>query len=155
MPAARKATKPKPRDTAERISMTLPGSTLRQLDTMLAKRGFANRSQAVTELINRELVEFGREQDATVMTGTITLFYGNRPSDLRAKLSAIQRKHIAEVISSLHVLLEDDHTMEVMVVQGPAQKLRAITDELVTCKGVKTGSLNLSTFTMPPIHSKS
>jgi CopG family nickel-responsive transcriptional regulator len=142
------------RDVAERISMTLPGSTLRQLDQMVADRGFSNRSQAVTEIINRELIEFSGEQDDTVMTGTITLFYGNRPRDLRSKLSNIQRKHIAEVISSLHVLLERDHTMEVLVVQGPAHKLRAVADELVTCKGVKTGSLNLSTFTMPPIHLK-
>jgi CopG family nickel-responsive transcriptional regulator len=154
MPTA-KPRSPKIRDTSERISMTLPGSTLLQLDAMLQERGFANRSQAVTGLINRELVDFGCERDGTVMTGTITLFYGNRPHDIRAKLAMIQRQHIAEVISSLHVLLEDDHTMEVLVVQGPARKLRAISDELVTCKGVKTGSLNLSTFTMPPIHSKS
>lgn len=144
----------KEKDTTERISMTLPRSTLRQLDAMVDRRGFANRSQAITEIINREIVEYNQQLDASIMTGTITLFYGNRRNNLQSRLSEIQRSHIAEVISSLHVHLEDDHTMEVLVVQGPAEKLREIANELIACKGVKTGKLSLSTITMPPIHSK-
>ncbi len=140
------------KDTTERISMTLPMSTLRQLDSMVGARGYANRSKAITEIINRELVEYDQQQDDTVMAGTITLFYAQTRNNLSGRLAQIQRVNVAEVISSLHVQLENDHTMEVILVQGPAKKLRQIADELITCKGVKNGSLNLSTTILPPLH---
>ncbi len=142
------------KDTAERISMTLPKSTLKQLDTMIEDRGFSNRSQAITEIINKEIVAHSSEQGNAVMAGAITLFYAHSRPGLPAKLARIQREHIAEVISSLHVQLENDHTMEVILVQGPANKLRLIADNMITCKGVKTGSLNLTTAILPPIYSK-
>jgi hypothetical protein len=40
------------------------------------------------------------------------------------------------------------------VVQGPAGKLQDIANELVSCKGVTTGGLNLSHSILPPIHAK-
>ena len=134
--------------------MTLPKSTLNQLDGMVQERGFANRSQAVTEIINKEIVAYNSQSGDAVMAGTITLFYAHSRSGLAARLAQIQRDHIAEVISSLHVQLENDHTMEVILVQGPATKLRRIANELTTSKGVKTGHLNLTTAILPPIHQK-
>ncbi|MEM9158656.1 MAG: nickel-responsive transcriptional regulator NikR [Verrucomicrobiota bacterium] len=142
------------KDTTERISMTLPHSTLEQLDSMVERRGFSNRSQAITEIINKEIVEYNKRLDSTVMAGTITLFYAHSRAGLPGRLAQIQRDHIEEVISSLHVQLENDHTMEVILVQGPANKLREIADALITCKGVKTGSLNLTTAILPPLHQK-
>ncbi len=142
------------KDTTERISMTLPKSTLVQLDSMVQRRGFANRSQAITEILNKEIVEYNQQVEDAVMAGTITLFYSQARSGLPGRLAQIQREHIAEVISSLHVQLENDHTMEVILVQGPANRLRSIADELITCKGVKTGNLNLTSAILPPLHSK-
>lgn len=141
-------------DRTERISMTLPQSTLSQLDDMVGKRGYANRSQAITEIINKELVNYSQQMDETIMAGTITLFYNISRPGLHARLAQIQREYIDEVISSLHVQLEDNYTMEVVLIQGPAAILRKIADELTTCKGVKTGNLNLTTAILPPIHSK-
>ena len=139
-------------DPAERVSITIPRSVLAKFDSMLSRRGFANRSQAIAEILNREIIEASSDQGDQVMAGTITLFYSTRRNNLQSTLSKIQRKHLAEVISSLHVQLEDDHIMEVLVVQGPASKLRTISNELITCKGVKTGKLNLSSTIMPPLH---
>lgn len=142
-------------DPAERVSITIPRSVLTRFDSMLASRGFANRSQAITEILNREIIETSADQDEQIMAGTITLFYSTLRNNLQSTLSKIQRKHLAEVISSLHVQLENDHIMEVLVVQGPSEKLRSISNELITCKGVKTGKLNLSSTIMPPLHQKS
>ncbi len=142
------------KDTTERISMTLPKSTLVQLDSMVSRRGFANRSQAITEILNKEIVEYNQQVEDAVMAGTITLFYSNARPGLPGKLAQIQREHIAEVISSHHVQLENDYTLEVILVQGPANRLREIADKLITCKGVKTGKLNLTSAILPPLHSK-
>src|SRR5690606_14425509 len=49
------------RSPIERVSLTIPRDTLGQLDAMIVARGFASRSQAVNELINRELVDYSRQ----------------------------------------------------------------------------------------------
>lgn len=135
----------------ERISLSLPGEVLRGFDALVEERGFDSRSQAVGELISRELDRHASSDGKQIMTGTIVLVYEHSRGDLKRRLADIQYEHIAEVISSLHVLLENEHTMEVVLVQGKARKLRSIANELITCKGVKSGSMTLTASLMPQI----
>lgn len=135
----------------ERISLSLPGEVLRGFDALVEERGFDSRSQAVGELISRELDRHASTDGKEIMTGTIVLVYEHSRGDLKRRLADIQYDHIAEVISSLHVLLENEHTMEVVLVQGRARKLRRIANELITCKGVKSGSMTLTASLMPQI----
>lgn len=144
----------KTRPPLERISITIPQDVLQQLDGMVSTRGYANRSQAINEILNREITEYNYQIGDQVMAGSITLFYQNSKANLQTRLATIQRKHIDEVISSLHVLLEEDHTMEVLLVQGPVKKLREIADKLISTKGVKSGTLTLTTTIIPPLHPK-
>jgi len=144
----------KKRSALQRISITIPQHSLNLLDEMVETRGYANRSQGINEILNREIAEYQSNQGDQIMAGSITLFYQNTKVNVQAKLAAIQRTHIDEVISSLHILLEENHTMEVLLVQGPAAKLRGIANELISTKGVINGTLTLTTTVIPPIHSK-
>ena len=144
----------KTKKLSQRISISLPPELAGLLDQLVVERGFSNRSQAIREMINQQLSRHQQERGSRVMAGTITIFYDESKPSLRQKLAAIQRSHINEVISSQHILLENNHTMEVILVQGPANKLRLIANEFVSCKGVATGGLNLSTTVMPPIHGR-
>jgi CopG family nickel-responsive transcriptional regulator len=64
----------------------------------------------------------------------------------------IQRKHVKEIISSQHVFLVNHQSLEVLLVQGPGSTLQRIADELITCRGVRHGYLNVTTAILPPIH---
>ena len=135
----------------ERISLSLPNGLVARFDEVVAARGFANRSQAVSEVLSREVDEYTAEKGTGILTGTITLVYQHNKPDLRRRLSEIQYQNIQEVISSLHVLLENKQTMEVVLVQGDGDKLREIANQLVACKGVLKGTLNLTQSIMPPL----
>jgi CopG family nickel-responsive transcriptional regulator len=135
-----------------RISISLPEPLLRQLDTMLVDRGFESRSQAVAEMIHQEVAEHKQQLGEEVMAGTITLVYDHSTPGLQKQLADLQHRHLSEVISSLHVHLMHAHTMEVMLVQGPAARLQAIADRMLTCRGVITGRLSLTTAILPPVH---
>lgn len=141
----------KKKENVERISVSIPKSLLTQLDEMVEARGFDSRSQAITEMINTELAGHVEQLGDKVMAGTITLIYDHSKQQLQNRLTEIQHKYIAEVVSSLHVHLENQHTMEVILVQGPADKLKTIADQLITCKGVKTGKLQLTAIVIPPL----
>ena len=135
-----------------RISMSLPEELLFALDQMVTERGFASRSQAISEVLHQSLVEHKRQQGDEVMVGTITLLYDNSVPGLQKQLSDLQFRHIDEVISSLHVHLMHNQTMEVILVQGPAATLQRIADQMITRRGVVSGKIQLMAALIPPLH---
>ena len=135
-----------------RISMSLPEELLVALDQMVTERGFASRSQAISEILHQSLVEHKRQQGDEVMVGTITLLYDTAAPGLKKQLSDLQFRHIDEVISSLHVHLMHNQTMEVILVQGPATTLQRIADQMITRRGVVSGKIQLMAALIPPVH---
>lgn len=119
---------------------------------MIEERGIESRSKLITELITQAVIEHREDSEDQIMAGTITLIYDEAKGPLLQRLGAIEREHLNEVISSLHVQLENDHRMEVILVQGPASTLRRIADRLSGCKGVQAGKLTLTSIIMPPLH---
>jgi CopG family transcriptional regulator, nickel-responsive regulator len=137
-----------------RITVSMPEDTFQALDRMTAERGFSSRSQAIAEMIRQQESRHLADLGTGVLAGTLTLVYDESKSSLLKNLTRIFREHIAEVISSQHVLLEDEHVLEVILMQGPARTLQALADELVACKGVITAHLTVTPFLLPPLHAK-
>ncbi len=147
--------KQKPKaDKVQRISVSLPDSLARELDQLVADGIFFNRSQAIAQMVRNSLLDFHRQTGSQVMAGTITLVYDEARPSLRADLVRIQREYIDSVISSLNVLLEDRHSLEVLQVQGPVDTLNKIVKEIRACKGVESCKVALTSTIMPPIHSQ-
>ena len=136
-----------------RISVSLPADLLTELDRMVESRGYDSRSRAIGEMVNYQLAEHKRSLGNEVMAGTLTLLYNRATRGLQGRLADIQYNHVAEVISSLHVHLNEDQMLEVILVQGPAAKLQAITHEMLAQRGVITGRLQLLAAVIPPLHA--
>jgi CopG family nickel-responsive transcriptional regulator len=136
-----------------RLSVSLPGRLLARLDAMIAMRGLANRSQIIAELIRRELADHTEAQGDAVIAGTITLIYRAESGRVRHALAQTQLAYLKEVISSQHVFLEDDQSLEVLLVQGPAQRLTSLCDELRRIRGVSQIELVSTTALLPPLHA--
>lgn len=144
--------KPNKKQKAERISISLPGSLSEQLGKIVVSRGYANRSDAICKMLNEQIVQHQHQFGRQIMAGTISLIYDYAKSGLQTRLMMIQRKYVKEIISSHHVFLENHHSLEVLLVQGPGNKLERIANELITCRGVRHGYLNVTTAILPPIH---
>jgi len=142
----------KPKQNVSRISISLQERVLKELDNMVHDCGYESRSQAITEMINRQLAEHKTRLDNSVMVGTINLVYDHSVHGLQKKLTDLQHKYIDEIISALSVNLVDAQTLGVILVQGPAKKLKTIADQMTTCKGVSNGQLLMSAAIMPPLH---
>ncbi|GAB2179926.1 transcriptional regulator [Denitratisoma sp. agr-D3] len=134
-----------------RISISLPPALLDELDRMVESRGYGSRSQAIGDMVNYQLAEHKRKLGNDVMVGTITLLYDRSTRGLQKNLADIQYKHIDEVISSLHVHLSHNQMMEVILIQGHAQKLQDIANDMITQRGVITGQLQLLAAIIPPL----
>jgi CopG family transcriptional regulator, nickel-responsive regulator len=135
-----------------RISMSLPYALLKELDRMVGERGFISRSQALADMLHQFLIEHKRERGDDVMVGTVTLVYDNSVPGLQKQLADLQARHIDEVISSLHVHLVRNQTMEVILVQGPVKTLQAVADEMISRRGVISGKMHLVAALIPQLH---
>ena len=135
-----------------RISISLPEELLNQLDGMVAERGFESRSQAIADMINQQLIEHRKDLGQDIMAGTINLVYDHSIPGVQKQLANLQHEYLAEVISALNVNLKQNSTLSVMLVQGPASKLKLIADRMITCRGVISGKLLMSTAIIPQLH---
>jgi CopG family nickel-responsive transcriptional regulator len=122
-------------DQVSRFSVSLPPQLLEQLDGMAKEKGYKNRSQAIADMIRAQLVEHRQKFGTAEIAGTITLVYDHHK----------QHDHHEVIVSTLHVHLDHDNCLEVLVVRGKADIIKKIADELTTAKGVKHGKLTVTT----------
>lgn len=127
-----------------RFAVSLDKVLLDKFDAMRAHQNYASRSEAVRDLIRDHLVEQGWDDKHQAM-GTITLVYDHHVRDLTDKLTNIQHDHHEIVMSTMHVHLDHDNCLEVLVVKGKGKHIRSLADHLISAKGVKHGKLTITT----------
>jgi len=138
-----------------RLSMSLPAELLRQLDMMVDERGLPSRSQLIAELIRHALAEHeAHTRPDEMLAGTITIVYRGDRGRVRHQLAQTQADYLKEVISSQHVFLEDDQSLEVLLVQGPASLLKELCDALRRVRGVQQLQLVTTTALLPPLYEQ-
>ena len=128
-----------------RIGVAIDTDLLRQFDRLIGERGYTNRSEAFRDLIRDELVRKESESPESHVVGTVTLVYDHHVRMLSDKLTDIQHDFHRSILSTLHVHLDHDNCLEVLVVRGKAGDVRRVADILIATKGVKHGRLTITT----------
>ena len=59
-------------------------------------------------------------------------------------MTEVQHDHGDLIISTLHVHLDHDNCLEVLVVRGEAERVRSLANQLIATKGVKHGRLTVT-----------
>jgi len=127
-----------------RIGVAIDSDLLEKFDRLIATRGYTNRSEAFRDLIRDELVQKAWEKPDSSVIGTVTLVYDHHVRLLNEKLTGLQHSHFHNILSTLHVHLDHDNCLEVLVVKGKAAAVKKLADTLISIKGVKHGQLTLA-----------
>jgi len=128
-----------------RIGIAISEDLLKEFDELIARRGYTNRSEAFRDLVRKELVdEISGSADAEVY-GTVTLVYDHHARLLSEKLTELQHQYYAAVMSSIHVHLDHDNCLEVILVRGRSSLVQDLANALIATKGVKHGRFMLTT----------
>src|SRR5258708_12418862 len=133
-----------PMSELSRIGVAIDADLLEKFDHLIASRGYSNRSEAFRDLIRDELVERAWEQPNSNVVGTVTLVYDHHVRLLNEKLTDMQHTHFHSVLSTLHVHLDHDNCLEVLVVRGKASEVKKIPDPLISTKRVNHGPLTIT-----------
>lgn len=128
----------------ERVGVSLDKPLLADFDELIRGQGYANRSEAIRDLIRNKLTETAIEAPDAEGIGSVFLVYDHHASKLAEQLIQLQHTHLLKVVASVHVHLDHHNCLEVIIMKGRVQDIQKLADKMASLKGVKLGKLTLS-----------
>ncbi|HOB84305.1 MAG TPA: nickel-responsive transcriptional regulator NikR [Bacteroidales bacterium] len=126
-----------------RFSVSLEEELLKELDEYVKDYNFANRSQGLRYLIEKNIVE-KKWQCNNIVAGAVVMIYDHHKKDIIARANEIQHDYLNVILSSQHYHLDHDMCMEIIAVKGKAKTLTGLADKLISIKGIRHGKLLMS-----------
>ncbi|MFO8066324.1 MAG: nickel-responsive transcriptional regulator NikR [Bacteroidales bacterium] len=124
----------------KRFGVSLEENILNDLDKLVKKHSFPNRSQAIRHLIKSSLVN-EKIGENKIVAGAIVIVYDHHKRELNNKLMHVQHDYHDLILSTQHVHLEQDLCLETIAVKGKSMKLLELADKIIGTKGIKHGKL--------------
>ena len=126
-----------------RFGVSLEKPLLERFDALIRNRQYTNRSEALRDLIRRELVRKEWREGGEV-AGAITLIYDHHTRDLMAKVTDTQHDFQMVIISTQHIHLDHRNCLEIIAARGKADDVQRLADALTSIKGVRHETLSMS-----------
>ncbi len=128
----------------ERFTISLSEELAKEFDALIAARGYENRSEAVRDLIRRELEALRRAREPHAhCVANLSYVYNHHERALADRLIELQHEYHDLCLSTLHAHLDHDHCMESVILRGHLDEVQAFSDRLIAERGVRHGQLNL------------
>jgi len=124
-----------------RFGVSMDNRLLAALDGIVARRRYANRSEAIRDMVRTEQVRESWEKEKGPVVGTLTLVYDHHVREVNERLLNLQHDHEHMVHSTMHVHLSHRMCLEVIVLRGKAREVQTLADRLLAARGVKHGRL--------------
>ena len=126
-----------------RFGVSLEKPLLNRFDALIREMQYTNRSEALRDLIRRELVQRAWREGCDV-AGAITLIYDHHKRDVLSKLTDTQHRFQKAIISTQHIHLDHHNCLEIIAARGKAEEVQRLADALKSIKGVRHGTLSMS-----------
>ena len=126
-----------------RFGVSVENELLESFDQLILVQGYSNRSEALRDLMRDALVKDRLENEAEIgeVMGSLTLVYDHHANDLKDKMDGLQHQYHHLIVSVLHVHINHDDCLEVIVLRGDLKEVRSISHSLLSLKGIKHGKL--------------
>ncbi len=131
----------------ERIGISLDKELLEKFDGLITKQGYQSRSEAIRDLVRRQISRQQLENPNAKAIGAVFLVYDHHATKLIESLIGLQHAHTPnkslQIISSLHVHLDEHDCLEIIVLRGRVGEINKMAESILSMKGVKLGRINV------------
>lgn len=127
----------------KRFGVSLEEDILEALDLFVKENGFANRSQALRFLVEKNVAEKKWQCDH-IVAGTVIVMYNQSKKEIATRIVEIQQHYQDVILSSSQYYLNKDFCLHIATVTGVAHRLTELSDRLITIKGIRHGKLVMS-----------
>ncbi|HSO87582.1 MAG TPA: nickel-responsive transcriptional regulator NikR [Draconibacterium sp.] len=129
--------------SVSRFGVSLDEELLKALDEFVADNQFANRSQAIRHLIEKNLTEEKWKCD-NIVAGAVVLVFNNQKREILKKSSEIQFEYNDIILSVQGFYLNEINYLEIIAVKGASKRLTEVSEKLISIKGIEHGKLVMS-----------
>ena len=133
-------------DELARFGISIPKDLLAAFDEYIKRKHYANRSEAIRDLIRQKLVEEEWRESKEEVAGVITYLYDHHKRELVDKLMDIQHDYFDRIITTQHIHVDHHRCLEVILVRGKANEIKELADKIQALKGVLHLNLTLTTL---------
>ena len=126
-----------------RFGVSLEKALLDRFDVLIREKQYTNRSEALRDLIRRELVQ-KEWQGGSDVAGAITLIYDHHKRDILRMVTDTQHAFQQVIISTQHIHLDHHNCLEIVAARGKAGEVQKLADALRSIKGVRHATLSMS-----------
>ncbi len=127
-----------------RFGVSIEPELLNKFDKIIKKEGYNNRSEAIRDLIRKDIVSDTIQQPDSEVIGTLTMIYDHHIGNLTNQLLDIQHDHHNEILNTTHIHIDHDTCLEVLIIKGKISNVKKLADNIKSLKGIKHGELVVS-----------
>ena len=134
----------------QRVTITIDDDLLDAVDVLMARRGYASRSEAFRDIV-RDMVD--RDSSAAASTpciATLSYVFDHATRDLARRLARAHHDRHDLTVASMHVHLDHESCLEVSVLRGPSEAVTGFADAVTTQRGVRHARLHVIPVRVTP-----
>jgi len=121
----------------ERFAISVEKDLLNAFERLRKRIGYRSRSEAIKDLMRDFLVREKWRAGNKHVTGVISVVYNHEKRALPEKLIDLQHRRLANIISTMHIHVDEDNCCEVIALKGMGKSIKKIADEIRSLKSVK------------------
>ena len=128
-----------------RFGVSIEARLLEAFDRVSTAQKYANRSQAIADMMRGKLIERDWQRKNARVVAIIGLVYDHHRRELVNKVMDIQHDYQRLIISTQHIHLDHDNCLEIIAAKGFSRDIVALTHQLRGVKGIKHVSFTATT----------
>ncbi len=117
--------------------MSFPPELLREFDELAKRLGYRKRSQAICDAMRSFIVEHSWREAVGDVIGVVSFVYEHDVGDVAEKLLDVEHSFSDVIVSTMHVHLDEENCLEVVVGRGKAERIQELASRLMSLRGVK------------------
>jgi CopG family transcriptional regulator, nickel-responsive regulator len=140
----------------QRLTITIDDDLLGEVDAFIARRGYATRSEAFRDLLRSGLEQAETETgESRNCIATLSYVYDHAARDLPKRLTQEAHDHSDLAQATLHVHIDQESCLEVTVLKGARDEVKAFADHVIAERGVRHGHVVMMPIAAPSAHGHS
>lgn len=131
-----------------RFGVSIEPELLKAFDRMIKKEGYINRSEAIRDLIRKNILTDKLKDLEMNALGTLSITYDHHTGSLTNRLLDIEHDHHTEILTTTHLHIDHNNCLEVLILKGKIGKIQNLANDIKSLKGIKHGELVVTRTTL-------
>jgi CopG family nickel-responsive transcriptional regulator len=124
-----------------RFGVSIEPDLIKKFDKKIKKKGYTNRSEAIRDLIRKDIIFEKIMHPDSESIGTLTMIYDHHKGNLTNKLLEIQHLHHNNILTTNHIHIDKHTCLEILVLKGKTKQIQKLSDSIKALKGINYADL--------------